>query len=146
MVNPNPLGPLLTMMGGFRQLMRGDTSLHGETSLEEVLLDHPGDCRDSSECMIKERFVVDDDLTIDLRSGDKGMLVLKDVLLDIDEVTSGLGVLGRTEGLGVPGRLFGLTRSKVDFLGKHADFTSRGTSSESSELKENLGSPEPSLL
>jgi hypothetical protein len=41
-VNPKPLGPFLMMMGGLRDLARGDTSLDGEPS-RELVLDPPGD-------------------------------------------------------------------------------------------------------
>lgn len=120
--------------------MKGEISLQGETSLDDALLDQPGDCRDSSEAMLEDRFVVDDDLTMDLSSGDSGRLVLRIALLEIEDVTRGLGVLGRTDILGVTGRLLG------DLRGKDEDLDSRGPFSESSELNENLGSAAPSLL
>ena len=37
MVNPNPLGPRLTIMGAFKVLIRGDRSRHGEASLDEAV-------------------------------------------------------------------------------------------------------------
>jgi hypothetical protein len=44
MVNPNPRGPLLIIIGGFRLLMRGDISLQGLASLLLAVLEPPGDC------------------------------------------------------------------------------------------------------
>lgn len=120
MVNPNPLGPRRTIIGGFRQLTRGDMSLHGETSLDEALLDHPGDCKESSdEGIITERFVVDDDLTMDLSNGDNEVLVLRVFLVENVDDARGLGVLGWTEDFGVTGRLLELVRSNEGFRGKH---------------------------
>ena len=126
--------------------MKGEMSLQGETSLDDALLDHPGDCRDSSEGMLEERLVVDDDLTMDFSNGDRGRLVLCTGLLEIEDVTSGLGVLGRTDIFGVTGRLLGPDSSKGDLRGKHEDLNSWGLFSESSELNENLGNAALSLL
>lgn len=41
-VNPNPLGPLLIMIGGLREFIRGEMSLHGEASLLLAVLLPPG--------------------------------------------------------------------------------------------------------
>ena len=41
-VNPNPLGPLLIMIGGLREFIRGEMSLQGEASLLLAVLLPPG--------------------------------------------------------------------------------------------------------
>ena len=43
-VKPKPLGPLLMMIGGLRELIRGDMSRHGLASLLEAVLEPPGLC------------------------------------------------------------------------------------------------------
>lgn len=42
-VKPKPCGPRRMMVGGFRELTRGEISLEGEASLEEAVLEPPGD-------------------------------------------------------------------------------------------------------
>ena len=42
-VKPKPCGPLLIMIGGFRELTNGEISLEGEASLDEAVLEPPGD-------------------------------------------------------------------------------------------------------
>jgi len=42
MVNPKPLGPLLMMIGGLREFISGEISLHGEASLLLAVLLPPG--------------------------------------------------------------------------------------------------------
>ena len=74
MVNPKPRGPLLTMMGGLRLLISGEMSLQGDTSLDEAVLEPPGDwigceAEQSSVGIISERPVAEEDLTIDLKMG-----------------------------------------------------------------------------
>lgn len=44
-VKPKPAGPRRMMMGGFRLLTNGESSLQGEVSLELAVLEPPGDCR-----------------------------------------------------------------------------------------------------
>jgi hypothetical protein len=56
-VNPNPLGPLLIIMGGFRELMRGEMSLQGEASLLEAVLDPPGLCMDWIRFLLAEHLL-----------------------------------------------------------------------------------------
>ena len=49
-VKPNPRGPRRKMTGGFRLLMTGDSSRHGDVSrLLAVLLDPPGDWIDLAD-------------------------------------------------------------------------------------------------
>lgn len=120
-------------------LISGETSLQGETSLDDAVLDPPGDCigwdPQSSFGMIRERPVADEDFTIDFKTGeitdgDAGMVVFP---LEKDEVTRGLGVFGCTDSLGVTGRLLGPTRSNEGLATNPADLTSVGTLPESSE-------------
>lgn len=42
-MNPKPDGPRLIITGGFKLVTRGESSLHGELSLELAVLDPPGD-------------------------------------------------------------------------------------------------------
>lgn len=42
MVKPKPLGPLLTMIGALRVLIKGDKSRQGDASRELAVLDPPG--------------------------------------------------------------------------------------------------------
>ena len=43
-VKPKPRGPLLMMMGGLREFIRGDMSRHGLASRLEAVLEPPGLC------------------------------------------------------------------------------------------------------
>lgn len=45
-VKPNPHGPLLIIIGGFKLVTRGLNSRHGDVSLEEAVEDPPGDSID----------------------------------------------------------------------------------------------------
>ncbi len=125
-------------------LIKGETSLQGETSLDDAVLEPPGDSIGwdkmlSSFGMIKERPVAEEDFTMDFRIGliTDGEGGVGEKLLGFppekDEVTRGLGVLGWTESLGVTGRLRGLTKSKAGLATNPADLTSVGILPESSE-------------
>ena len=46
MVNPKPLGPRLTIIGAFKEFMIGEKSLQGDASLDDAVLDPPGDSID----------------------------------------------------------------------------------------------------
>lgn len=48
-VKPKPLAPLFIMIGGFKLVTRGESSRHGEVSLELAVLDPPGDGIDWGE-------------------------------------------------------------------------------------------------
>lgn len=42
-VKPKPAGPLRMMIGGFKLLTKGESSLHGEVSRELAVEEPPGD-------------------------------------------------------------------------------------------------------
>lgn len=110
MVNPNPRGPLRTMMGAFKVLINGDRSLQGDASLDDAVLDPPGDCigcGHSSFGIINDNPVADEDLTIDLDWEVILGLAPPLYLPPDDVITKGLGVFGSTDTLGVIGKLLG---------------------------------------
>lgn len=63
------------MIGGFSVLMSGDTSLQGDTSLDDAVLEPPGDWigwhEKSSVGMIRDSPVADEDFTMDFNDGDR---------------------------------------------------------------------------
>ena len=67
-MNPNPRGPRLTIIGAFKELIKGEKSLQGDASLDDAVLDPPGDSIDGGQSpvgIIKDNPVAEDDLTID---------------------------------------------------------------------------------
>ena len=42
-MNPKPCGPLLIIIGGFKELTNGEISLEGDASLDDAVLEPPGD-------------------------------------------------------------------------------------------------------
>ena len=138
------------MMGGLRLLISGEMSLQGDTSLDEAVLEPPGDwigceARQSSVGIISDRPVAEEDLTIDLKMGvdvpiAAACLACMEASAGIDDVTRGLGVLGWTETFGVTGRLRGPASSWNGFGGlAPADLISKESLDGSSATMENLG-------
>jgi hypothetical protein len=55
-------------MGAFKELIKGEKSLHGDASLEDAVLDPPGDSIDWAQSpvgIIKDNPVAEEDLTIE---------------------------------------------------------------------------------
>jgi len=137
MVNPNPLGPLLIIMGGFKELINGEMSLQGDASLLEAVLDPPGLCMDWIRFLLTELFPEPSCCS----SVGRGIIRLSPLalldftILDFSFLTRGLGISGSTDSLGLTrlGREAG-----PDMFRSHKPLIAKASASSSEIL--NLGS------
>lgn len=102
-VKPNPLGPLLIIIGGFKEFIRGEMSLHGEASLLEAVLDPPGLCMDWIKFLLTELFPAPSwGSSVGRGIMRLSPLALLDLtILDFSFLIKGLGISGSTDILGL---------------------------------------------
>jgi len=125
------------MMGGFKELIRGEMSLQGEASLLEAVLDPPGLCMDWIKFLLTELFPAPS-WGSSLGRGIMRLspLALLDLtILDFSFLTRGLGISGSTDNLG----LIRLGREAgPDMFRSHRPLIAKASASSSEML--NLGS------